>query len=359
MLYICLTFDYELFLGKNNSTERDILFAPTAKLAKMLSEEAVSATFFADICSAIQYRKMGIEEYVAEFEMQLQELYASGQDVQLHIHPHWLKSFYADGEWKFDYKNYRIHSFGFDREKENNVYDILQMSIERLNEILNKVDNKYQCIAYRAGGFALQPHKELVEALYDNGIRMDSSIAPYLSSESKMNFYDYENKNIHGSWWISPTHEWWENAPQTPKALYEIPIATENKNPFTFGLRRAFKPDTIKLSLGQKKGTYVNTEDAKSRRINIWKYLSGYNAISLDAYQAGFLFEQVLRYYKKNECDKKEVFAAVIGHPKLVTDAYVQNVKNFIELIKTSKNIRIISINDIYQQKIYMKKAYE
>lgn len=356
MLYLCLTFDYELFLGKNYLTEKEILFEPTAKLAGMMSAESVSATFFADICSVIQYQKMGIKEYVTEFEKQLQELYSSGHDVQLHIHPHWLKSVYADGEWKFDYKSYRIHSFGFKPGEEDNACDILQAGIERLDILLNQVDNKYQCIAYRAGGFALQPHKELVNALFDSGIRVDSSIAPHLSSDSKTNFYNYESKCIHGNWWVSSAHEWWEDAPQDNKALYEIPIATENKNPFIFGLRRAFKPDMIKLSLGQMKGSYVNLEDGKSRRINILKYLSGYNAISLDAYQAGFLYEQILRYYKKHECEKKDIFAAVIGHPKLVTDAYVQNVRNFIELIMANSNIKILSINDIYKN--YLNKNH-
>lgn len=354
MLYLCLTFDYELFLGKNHLTEKEILFDPAEKLAGMLSAEAVPATFFADICSVIQYEKMGITDYVTEFEKQLQELYGAGHDVQLHIHPHWLKSVCTNGEWNYTYENYRIHSLGFDRKKENNVYDVLQTGIERLNSILSRVDNGYQCIAYRAGGFALQPHQELVEALYDNGIRIDSSVAPQLSSESKMNFYNFENKNIVGNWWISPTHDWWEDRPGDPKALYEIPIATENKNPFKFGMQKVFRPDTIKFPAEQKRGTYVNAEDAKSKHINIWRYLTGYNAISMDAYRAGFLYEQILRYYRKNDCGKRNVFAAVIGHPKLVTDAYIQNVREFVELIKGNSNIKIMSIYDIYQKGLYI-----
>lgn len=352
MLYICLTFDYELFLGKNNFTEKEILFAPTARLAQMLSEENVSATFFADICSAIQYQKMGLKEYTEDFQRQLQELYAEGHDVQLHIHPHWLKSSYVDGEWRFDYKNYRIHSFGFENGEKDSAYEIIQMGTERLINMLNQVDNQYQCIAYRAGGFALQPHEKLIHALFDAGIRVDSSVAPHLSSDSSTNYYNYERKHIQGNWWVSAAHEWWEDVPQDHKALYEIPIATENKNPFAFGLRRTFQPDTIKISLGQKKGSYVNSEEEKARRINIWNYLSGYNAISLDAYQADFLYRQVLRYYRDKECGKKDVYAAVIGHPKLVTDTYVQNAKKFIELIKGNEDIKLMSIIDIYRKKI-------
>lgn len=353
MLYLCLTFDYELFLGKNHTTEKEILFDPAAKLARMLSDEEISATFFADICSAIQYQKAGRNEYVEEFEKQLQELYGEGHDIQLHIHPHWLKAVYTAGEWKYADRDYRIHSYGFDRREENNAYDILRVGIDRLNTILNKVDSRYQCIAYRAGGFALQPHRELVKALYDNGIRVDSSVAPHLLSESNMNSYDYENRHIQSNWWISPDYEWWENAAGASEAVFEIPIATENKNPFIFGLRRAFKPNTIKLSLGQKKGTYVKSEGNQLGQINLWKYLSGYTAISLDAYQAEFLYQQILRYYKRYKCEKKDVFAAVIGHPKLVTDTYVENARNLIHLIKANKNMRIMTINDMYQQKIY------
>ena len=51
MLNICITFDYELFLGKNNAPYKEILFTPTDNLIRTLSEKGVSGTFFADVCS--------------------------------------------------------------------------------------------------------------------------------------------------------------------------------------------------------------------------------------------------------------------------------------------------------------------
>ena len=59
MLKICLSFDYELFLGENDASYEDILFSPTRDLQYMLNEEGVYGTFFADVCSAIVHSHYG------------------------------------------------------------------------------------------------------------------------------------------------------------------------------------------------------------------------------------------------------------------------------------------------------------
>ena len=44
MLNVCITFDYELFLGKNNASYQEILFQPTDRLIELLSRKGVSGT---------------------------------------------------------------------------------------------------------------------------------------------------------------------------------------------------------------------------------------------------------------------------------------------------------------------------
>lgn len=354
MLNICLTFDYELFLGKNFGTEAEILFTPTEQILKLLKSENVSATFFIDICSAIQNEKLGRSSYVKAFREQIQELYREGQDVQLHIHPNWLRSVYKEKEWIFDQESYRLHFFGFDRKADESAFTIINNSIHYLNNILYEVDNNYRCIAYRAGGFAIQPHKELVKALYDCGICVDSSIAPHLVSTSNTNFYDYTHKTEQVNWYLSSEHEWWKNSVKAENSLYEIPIATENKNPISFLITRAIRPEKIKLHLGTKKGAYINEDSSKgskNQRVSYWKYLSGYHALSLDAYRADFLYKQLSRYYKRNKCETGNFSAALIGHPKLVTDKYIENMKRLIQMIKSDTRFNLCNIYEVYKNK--------
>ena len=356
MLNICITFDYELFFGENRGTYEEILFKPTRDLAEMLYKESVTATFFADICSIIQSEKYGQQEYVRGFTQQMQELCVKNQDIQLHIHSHWLVSEYRNGAWAFDEKSYRLHSYGFDRDASNNAFEIIKEGIRCLKNIIQEVDPQYECIAYRAGGFAIQPHEELVKALYDAGIRIDSSIAPQLMATSDTNYYQYKHKMKYSNWWLAPETEWWRDKGDSQGALYEIPIATENKNPVTFIFKRIFTPERIKLQLTAKRGTYINEGGrAQNRMVAYWNYIKGYSALSLDAYNADFLYKQLVRYYKKNGCNEKDATIAVIGHPKLITEEYIANLRNLIRLIREDERFCICSVRDVYDKKILEK----
>ncbi len=353
MLNICITFDYELFFGTNRGSYEEILFTPTYELVNMLYKEGVTATFFADICSVIQSQKYRQQEYVRGFTHQIQELCVKNQDIQLHIHSHWLTSEYNNGEWDFDEKSYRLHSYGFDRSVSNNAFEIIKEGISCLKSILQEVDPKYECIAYRAGGFAIQPHGELVKALYDAGIRIDSSIAPQLTAISNTNYYQYKHKLKYSNWWLSPETEWWCDKGNSEGALYEVPVATENKNPVTFVLKRIFSPEKIKLQLSTKRGTYINEGGNTQNRIAVyWNYIKGYSALSLDAYNADFLYKQLVRYYKKNRCNEKDATIAIIGHPKLITSEYIANLQTLIRLLREDERFGICSIKDVYDKKI-------
>lgn len=348
MLRVCITFDYELFFGENYGSARDVLFDPTDKLILALSEKGVTATFFADTCSVVQHKKFGQLEYVVDFTNQICRMISNGQDVQLHIHPHWLQSEYKDNKWEYNNETYRLHSFGFDKSKEQNVYSIIKEGKDYLENTIKSNKADYQCVAFRAGGFALQPHACLVEALYENGIYIDSSVAPMLFSEG-VNSYDYLQKPELVNWYISSKKDWWINS-DDKKAVFEIPVATENKNPFMFLLRRLLNPNSIKLSLGVKRGTYMNEVTGNNKKISYLQYITCYNAVSMDAYCADHIYRQLKRFYKKHKCHRKDAIVAIIGHPKLVTNDYIDNMKKLIMLIKNDHRFTLTSIPEIYKQ---------
>ena len=92
MLKICFTYDYELFMGKNNATAEEILFAPTQKIKEAMDEFGVKGVFFVDVCSAIAHERYNLTEFNAGFDEQIKGLVTDGHDVQLHIHSSWLKA---------------------------------------------------------------------------------------------------------------------------------------------------------------------------------------------------------------------------------------------------------------------------
>lgn len=345
MMYLSITFDYELFFGKNFCSYDEILFQPTYELIEALRSKGVSATFFTDVCSIPVSQQYNQKNYIDGFTKQIQYMAQQSQDVQLHIHPHWFHSRWENGEWNFSNKGYRLHEF----QDDGRVNIIISDGIKYLIDNIRPVNPQYECIAYRAGGFSLQPHKQIVRALYENGIRVDSSIAPQLSVKSEAISYDYRHTLQKLNWYISEESEWWQDNPKE-KSLLEIPIATIDKEPISFAFKRVFKPAQIKLGLGTKRGTYISTQTERNSKLKTYyQFLTGFNAISMDAYAADYLYRQVRRLDKSTKCDEQVV--AIIGHPKLVNSTYIDNLCKFIDMIMNDKRYEFISIYDAYRMK--------
>ncbi len=341
MTYLCITFDYELFFGENYGTYDEVLFDPTYKLIDTLEEKGVCATFFADVCSIPIAKKYDQYSYVEGFEKQLKYMIEHGQDVQLHLHPHWYYSKCENGNWSFSNKGYRIHEF----IKDGMINSIVSDGVNYLNDLLKPIRSEYKCIAYRAGGFSLQPHEELIKILYQNGIRVDSSVAPNLYSDNGSQKYDYRHKLDAVNWFISPERKWWEEG-NSRSGLLEIPIAVIDKNPILFTFKRIFAPRSIKLSLGLKRGTYISESgDNRTTLLSLYKYFTGYNAVSLDAYSADYLYSQLKRL---GNAINANAALAIIGHPKLSNQVYVSNLGHLIDKIKQDEHYNLTSVVEYY-----------
>lgn len=337
MLNLCLSFDYELFFGKNFLSDEEILFRPTGKIMEALKESGVSGTFFADVCSIEQHKKYGRTGYIEGFTEQIREMERQNLDVQLHIHPNWLCSEWVDGEWRFDLDSYRIHYFGFEKSKQINADSIIENGISYLNQALIPVNQDYKCCAYRAGGFSIQPHRDLAKLLYHHGILIDSSIAPHLRSTSQTNYYDFTNPPRRWNWWLSPEENWNHPGSMSSASLYEVPIGTSGKNPIQFLLARVFDKNSVNLPHGKRNGTYINEKDSAGNRNKIksmLNYITSYNALSLDSYHYRFLLKQLEGIYTKYGCDKQEEYICLICHPKLATEESINSMIKLITILK-------------------------
>ena len=67
--------------------------------------------------------------------------------------------------------------------------------------------------------------------------------------------------------------------------------------------------------------------------------------------RADFLYKQLSRYYKRNKCETGNFSAALIGHPKLVTDKYIENMKRLIQMIKSDTRFNLCNIYEVYKNK--------
>lgn len=349
MLHLVLTFDYELFFGKNYVTCNEVLFNPTEKIAQILSNHNVSGTFFADTCSVYAHKREGDYDYVNMFKEQIVNLNHMGHDVQLHIHPHWQRTTREKKEWRFPEDWYRIHDFDL---RGGEAVDIIQEGIAFLKETLLSVDNNYRCIAYRAGGYCIQPYDELVKVLYDEGIRIDSSVCMYMDNTVPSRFYNYIELPSSMNWWLQPNIQIQNSSEEKPEgcALLEVPIGYY-KQKLSDRIRLGKK---VMYKHGKPLGVGMPTiSSAKLSKQGLIQKLISYNRVyqrlSLDSMGADIAYEAIKTLYKKSGSMHKDVYVAVVSHPKVFTGEAFDNLELFIRKVEEQgQKVDFMSLADVY-----------
>lgn len=349
MLNVAVTFDYELFFGENFGTADEILFNPTGELLDTLDKHGVKATFFADVLSVYMHEKYGLTKYCERFKAQIRDMVLRGHDVQLHIHSNWLKSEYIDGKWEFDIESYRIHTFGFDLSREMSVPNIIKWGKFFLEDTLKCIKPTYQCIAYRAGGYCIQPHEELFKALLDNEIYIDSSVSMFQEAHN-VNEYDYRSVPDMNGWWIDLDSSINEPVTKKDRAIYEVPVAYYKQSL----IKRLLKPEEEKSISHKLRGSYIkspslngNTTVVKKTKIKrIFEYNKTTRILSFDSIHYKSIIQTLKKREKKNSSPYQTV--AVIGHPKIIDFLWLKNIDEFLGLAKKEKKLNLIPICDMY-----------
>ena len=347
MLNVAITFDYEIFFGDNYGTMDEILFNPTDKLLELLDKYGVKTTFFVDVLSVYMHNNYGLTEYSEKFEAQLKKMLKKGHDIQLHIHSNWLKSTFANSTWKFDIEHYRIHSFGFDENVEMSVPNMIKWGKEYLENLAHEVKDDYQCVAYRAGGYCIQPHGELFECLLKNGIYIDSSVAIGQKSTG-INDYDFSKIYQKHSWKIDVEGDISASASNAKRTIYEIPIYFFKHSL----LKRLFNSKSEKrLKLKELRGTFIGTGQTTSshKKRNKLDIILNYNKIksllSVDSlpYQA---ISKCIDECAKNRT-KQDVAVSIIGHPKLIDDVWLENFEKTLKVLVNKNKIQLKTMQQI------------
>ena len=315
MLYICVSFDYELFMGENRCSEKEVLIDPTNKLMKSLSEIGISGTFFADVCCPVRYREFGRTDFADLFDKQLCDLVRGGQDVQLHIHPHWLKTTEIGSHIEFDSAFYRIHGWA-DGEDYHKVDEIVRNGKEYLLRLLSPISPEYACIAFRAGGYCLQPEKKLIPILRRNGILIDSSVCRGFAHNGDGMFYDYKsepkaiNLYMNGEFGLSDNC-----AHSVPDGVFEVPVGGYATFPNRIIASKLNKP----ISKQPAKGSFMRMEK-RTVPTNFFsrlrRHLTATNMLTYDSYNARSMTYMLNHIVREEKCARNDVFISTISHPK-------------------------------------------
>lgn len=341
---LILTFDHELPLGRIKTSYNASLFEPTERLMTLANELGVKLNLFTDILCAQQFKVWNNESFFVPYTSQLQKALINGHDIQLHIHPHWLTS-------KFKNETFLPSSdFGLSDFKENILFGgipgIIKLSIENLNEICKPVKSDYKCIAFRAGGLNIAPATpEIFHALYNQGIRYDSSMAKGYYFKSEISEVDFRKLPKIPNWIVSP--EDYHKASDSDGIL-EIPIASIPKT--LFEVPTLFKMKKYSSRAPISHGDVIHSNNQVDRLSKL-KILFSSRLLSFDNYTLTLQYLMQIFNYNVNKYKSSEILMlSIISHPKSMGDYSFELMKAFVlEIQKRYPDVEFLTYSQLHQ----------
>lgn len=326
-----LTFDHELPLGGLNASYKEALFDPTEKVMKIAEQHGIKVTFFSDILCAERYKTWDFENFYLPYKEQLQKAISKHHDIQLHIHPHWLTSTYNGKEF-IPSNDFALSHFK-DKTEFGGIQGVIKHAIAEMNDICLATDKDYQCIAFRAGGYNIYPDTKLIfDALYDLGIRYDSSIAKGFYYKSTISEIDYRKLPNKPNWIVNTQN--YRLASSDENGILEIPIATIPKTPFELPTR--FKLKKYAFRAVENRGKIIHEEGEIDLYSKI-KMLFSARMLSFDNHTLSLDYLlRILKYNMNKYQNLDEVMLSVISHPKSMGDYSFELMGRFIAEVKKS-----------------------
>lgn len=188
---IILSFDYELFFGDRSGTVLKSIIEPTNKLMDVMEQNGFRGNFFVDYLMFRALEKLTEKQAVADLKLlkkQIKNMVSRGHRVELHLHPHWVDAKYnGNGTWNFsDFTHYSLSSLD-----ENTIVEMFKEGTDYLNNLAGEVEPGYKVVAFRAGGWAVQPFHSLKKAFLMTGLFIESSVMRGAFAENEGSYYDF------------------------------------------------------------------------------------------------------------------------------------------------------------------------
>lgn len=277
-------------------------------------------SIFVDAAYLLRLKELDIEDYQEVCE-NIKDLEQNGHDIELHFHPQWLYSEYADGKWKMNLDIYKISDMPYE-----DIFPKFREAKDLLDSIIGR-----PTIAFRAGGYSLNSFKDYIRLFKENGLLIDSSVIGRNKVDSRFQSYDYN---------ISPKKSCWKFSSDicvedSNGNVTEYPITSSKKN---LGLAYVIKKRAMEKEFGvnnpfgdgQGIGVHMTKYERYKELFN--KFIVGKSfAASID----GIMSLNLESVY--NQCiAESRSNMVIIGHPKNASLKSISQLDSF--LAKTANN---------------------
>lgn len=316
MKSLLFTLDYELYGNGSGDVFKHII-EPTEQILSLANRYGIKFTLFFEV---IEYWKLK-EEWekgntmwyqqnpIEAMENQIREACRQGHDIQLHLHPQWVDGRWENGKWMVNAEKWRLG--GYQGKGDNSLSNILKRGKQTLEDLLTPVNPDYKCIAMRAGGFNIQPSGDIVKAMQEAGLKIDSSIYPGGKETGVYSHFDYTA--------ISPKVGLWETGTtleiEGKSGILELPIVAFPM----LRLKKFMTWERLKGFIRNRKAAQENlaaktsTTDKKSSKWDKVKYFFQTEWQTWDY----CLFSPLLhKQFLKNINQQNRNIFVLVGHPK-------------------------------------------
>ncbi len=189
MLKVIFTSDYEIH-GNGDGCPYELMVEPTSRMLRQFDRYGAKLTIMADVAEILKFKdyaqEYGRDDYHYEkVAGQLRDAVRTGHDVQLHLHASYFNATFENGRWRQDWSEYDFARLPLER-----LQQVIRLGKEFLESLLQPVNPNYRCHAFRAANWCVTPSKNIVKALVENGIQIDTSVYKYGQREGWL-MYDY------------------------------------------------------------------------------------------------------------------------------------------------------------------------
>jgi len=227
---LLLTLDYELPINKPPDVMR-YMIKPTEALLNVCQFFGAKLTIMLEIGELWAFEKAankGFAEHVgydvaSRIRNQLVQAIKLGHDVQLHLHPQWLDAEWAKDAWHLNYSKYQLTGLDY-----HEMVDVFRSGKKYLESLLSPHSYDYSCIGFRAGNWITQPSRKYLKALYEAGLKSDTSVFKWGYADGPAVYFDYREaySNIL-PWFVSKDNI---NLSSTTSNILEMPIYAQQTN---------------------------------------------------------------------------------------------------------------------------------
>ncbi len=336
MLRIIFTSDYEIH-GNGEGSPLKLMVQPTERMLELFDQFGARLTIMADVAEIQRFREYRDETGRDEFAFdailaQLRRAVATRHDVQLHLHPSYYRAQWLKGRWEQDYASYDVARLGYAR-----LSKIIGEGKAFLEENLRSSRPDYACTVFRAANWAMQPSRDIVRALIDNGIRIDTSVFKYGRREGLVQF-DYTRAwSDFAPWPISESDVCEKDA---DGRLFEVPIYAERRwiGAFMSPLRlyRVYQSLVHRLSPHNSPRVRQGARSPWRSAMRPIRSLFTKHSWKLDFNQCTGqqLIGGMLRAESKSSQARCEVPLVLIGHSKLFTSTNARSLRGFLRFVQ-------------------------